>query len=126
VTLRADVGEPAPVATAPSRQVWSRLLGPGSIDLRWTATDDQPGPVQVTVVVFDLFGTAVRHLDAGTVTVTAPGQVVYGSTSWDGKTEACGTSFPWASTTTGWSPPTRPAMSPRAASPDRHHPAPVT
>jgi hypothetical protein len=86
-TFQVDATPPTVAAQSPSPLVWTRLLGPSKATLRWTAADDQAGPVRVTVIVYNLLGQPIRHLDGGTVTVPAGGGTVSGTTLWDGRNE---------------------------------------
>ena len=83
-TFPIDVHPPQVLPRDPSRLIWSRLLGPKSIDLRWRVTEDLSETVRIGVIIHDATGNVVRRLDGGIHDVT-PGVEYLGETSWDGK-----------------------------------------
>jgi hypothetical protein len=92
--VAVDVTPPVPVATSANPWLWVRLYLLGipltnqTTQLRWTLQENLSGSVgekvNVQVVVYDITGTPVRHLNAGQI-VVAPGVTYSGSTTWDGR-----------------------------------------
>jgi hypothetical protein len=82
--FKIDVTPPDVVPRRPSHVVWSRLLGPKQIQLRWTIMENLADEVQVYVVISDTTTNVVRVLDGGVVGVT-PGQPLHSFTPWDGR-----------------------------------------
>jgi hypothetical protein len=62
-------------------------IGPDKTKLQWEITDELSGRVQVKLIVYNVAGLAVRHLDGGVQTVT-PGVKKSGYTLWDGSDDS--------------------------------------
>ncbi|MGH9137350.1 MAG: OmpL47-type beta-barrel domain-containing protein [Acidimicrobiales bacterium] len=75
--VQVDTTSPEIVATRANRLVWSRLLGPSTIRLQYTLSDNLSGTDRVFIVIFDVAGNPVRLIEDTTI---GDGFVV-----WDGR-----------------------------------------
>jgi len=96
-TLPVAVDHIRPVPKAnPNAVVWLRLellgipLSNQTTNLKWTLQEELSGSVgekvNVEVIVYDVLGYPVRHLNAGQHLVL-PGQTLAGQVAWDGKVD---------------------------------------
>lgn len=79
VQVRIDTTSPNIRATLADRLVWSRLLGPSTIRLQYTLSDNLSGTDRVFIVIFDVLGNPVRVIEDTTFGV---GQQFV---KWDGR-----------------------------------------
>jgi len=92
LAVNVDVTPPVVVATSATPTIWLQALdilgnilglSPPKAQLGWTVKDNLSPHVRITVLVFNAAGAVVRQIDGGTYTTT-PGQVLTGTTAWDG------------------------------------------
>jgi hypothetical protein len=92
--VAVDLTPSVPKATSANPWLWVRLYLLGipltgqTTQLRWTLQENLSGSVgekvNVEVIVYDITGYPVRHLNAGQH-VVGPGATLSGSTTWDGR-----------------------------------------
>jgi hypothetical protein len=86
--VKGDTTSPFIHATQASRSVWSRLLGPSSIQLRFRVADNLSGPVNAWVVIYDVTGNPVRIIQHPTINLVPGAAPAEYSVTWNGQQQS--------------------------------------